>query len=120
MLSIAEVDALTAAMPEPWRIAVELAGWCHLRVGEVLGLERRDVDLLHRRIKVERTAYDVGGKLYLGPPKTAAGRRTVSVPPHLLPALQRHLEDSVGPDPSSPLLTGIKGGRLGRHPLNGA
>lgn len=31
------------------------------RVGEVLGLERRDVDLLHRSIHVERTAYDVGG-----------------------------------------------------------
>ncbi len=47
MLSIAEVDAFTAAMPEPWRIAVEVAAWCHLRVGEVLGLERRDVDLVH-------------------------------------------------------------------------
>lgn len=56
MLSIAEVDALAAAMPDPWRIAVELAAWCHLRLGEVLGLERRDVDLLHRRIHVERMA----------------------------------------------------------------
>lgn len=63
MLSIAEVDELAAAMPEPWRIAVDLAAWCHLRVGEVLGLERRDVDLLHGTIRVERTAYDVGGKL---------------------------------------------------------
>jgi hypothetical protein len=26
----------------------------------------------------------------------------------------------VGPDPSFPLLTGVKGGRLGRHPLNAA
>ena len=47
MVSIAEVDALTAAMPERWRIAVELAAWCHLRPGELLGLERRDIDLLH-------------------------------------------------------------------------
>ncbi len=47
MLSIAEVDALAAAMPEPWRIAVELAAWCHLRLGELLGLERRDIDILH-------------------------------------------------------------------------
>jgi integrase len=87
MLSIAEVDALTAAMPEPWRIAVELAAWCHLRLGEVLGLERRDIDLLHRRILVERTGYDVGGQLHLGPPKTEAGRRAVSIPPHVLPSL---------------------------------
>ena len=81
MLSIAEVDALTAAMPEPWRIAVELAAWCHLRL-EVLGLERRDVDVLHRRIHVERTANDVGGRLELGPPRPmpvagpCASRRT--------------------------------------------
>jgi integrase len=85
MGSIAEVDALIVAMPEPWRLAVELAAWCHLRVGEVLGLERRDVDLLHRRIHIERTAYDIGGRLELGPPKTEAGRRTVSIPPHILP-----------------------------------
>jgi integrase len=85
MLSIAEVDALAAAMPEPWRIVVELAAWCHLRVGEVLGLERRDVDPLHGTIRVERTAYDVGGRLYLGPPKTEAGRRRVSVRPTSYP-----------------------------------
>ena len=120
MLSIAEVDALAAAMPDPWRIAVELAAWCHLRLGEVLGLERRDVDLLHRRIHVERTAYDVGGRLELGPPKTQAGRRTVSIPPHVLPTLERHLRGFVGPEASSPLLTGHKRGRLGRHPLNAA
>ena len=74
MVSIAEVDALVGAMPAQWCIAVELAAWCHLRVGEVLGLERRDVDLLHGAVRVERTANDVNGRLYLGPPKTAAGK----------------------------------------------
>jgi len=118
MLSVAEVDALTADMPEPWRIAVELAAWCHLRLGEVLGLERRDVDVLHRRIHIERTSNGVGGRLQLGPPKTEAGRRTVSIPPHILPSLERHLRAFVGPSAASPLLTGPKGGRLGRHPLN--
>lgn len=65
MLSIAEVDAIVEAIPEPWRIAVELAAWCHLRLGEVLGLERRDVDLLRRRIHIERTSDEVGG-IYCG------------------------------------------------------
>jgi integrase len=107
-------------MPEPWRIAVELAAWCHLRLGEVLGLERRDIDLLHASVRVERTAHEVGGHLELGPPKTAAGLRIVSIPPHVLPAMERHLRAFVGPEPSSPLLAGQKGGRLGRHPLNAA
>lgn len=109
MLSIAEVDVLTAALPEPWRIAVELAAWCHLRLGEVLGLERRDIDLLHRRIHVERMAYDVGGRLHLGPPKTEARRRTVSIPPHVVPTLECHLLAFVGPESSSSLLSGHKG-----------
>lgn len=61
MVSIAEVDALVTAIPERWRIAVELAAWCHRRLGEVLGLERRDIDLLHAAVRVERTAYDVNG-----------------------------------------------------------
>src|ERR1700728_5222600 len=91
MVSIAEVEALAAATPEPWRIAVELAAWCHLRLGEVLGLERRDGDLLHATVKVERTAHEVGGRLELGPPKTAAGLRIVSIPPHVIPAMERHL-----------------------------
>ena len=120
MVSIAEVDALVAVMPAEWRIAVELAAWCHLRVGEVLGLERRDIDLLHGSVRVERTAYDVNGHLYIGPPKTAAGKRVVSVPPHILAALERHLESYVGAAPNAPLLTGPKGGRLGRHPLHAA
>jgi integrase len=120
MLSIAEVDALAAAIPEPWRTAVELAAWCHLRLGEVLGLERRDIDILHHRIHIERTSYEVGGKLQIGPPKTEAGRRTVSIPPHLISSLEGHLRVFVGPRASSPLLTGPKGGRLGRHPLNAA
>jgi integrase len=120
MLSIAEVDALSAAMPEPWRIVVALAAWCHLRLGEVLGLERRDVDLLHRRVRIERTAYELGGRLQLGLPKTEAGRRNVSIPPHVLPGLEWHLNAFVAPEPSSPLVTGPNGGRLGRHPLNAA
>ncbi len=120
MVSIAEVEALVGAMPAQWCIAVELAAWCHLRVGEVLGLERRDIDLLHGAVRVERTANDVNGRLYLGPPKTAAGKRIVTVPPHILSALERHLETHVSAEPNAPLLTGLKGGRLGRHPLHAA
>jgi integrase len=102
-LSVVEVDALAAAIPDPWRIAVELAAWCYLRLGEVLGLERRDVDMMHRRIHIERTSYELGGRLQLGPPKTEAGRRIISIPPHILPSLERHLRAFVGPEPTSPL-----------------
>jgi hypothetical protein len=44
----------------------------------------------------------------------------VSIPPHLLPSLEGHLRVFVTSRATSPPLTGPKGGRLGRHPLNAA
>jgi integrase len=82
--SIAEVDALSSAMPDDLAVAVLLASWCQLRRAEVLGLERRDIDLLHGTIRVERTANHLAGGLFLGPPKTEAGLRTLTIPPHVL------------------------------------
>lgn len=41
-----EVRVLTAAMPARLGITVPLAAWCALRLGEVLGLERRDLEHL--------------------------------------------------------------------------
>ena len=43
--TVAEVDALSDAIGERLRLAVLLAVWCGLRRGELLGLERRDIDL---------------------------------------------------------------------------
>lgn len=112
MISIAEVDALAAAMPDELRLAVSLAAWCQLRRGEVLGLERRDVDLLHGKLHIERTVSHAPGGAQIGPPKTEAGRRTVSLPPHLLREVEQHLEDHVAPSPSAPVFTGPGGGRM--------
>ena len=109
---VAEVTALANAMPDRLRIAVILAAWCHLRRGELLGLERRDVDLLHGTIKVERTVKRVKGKSVLGDPKSEAGFRTITIPPHVVPDVVHHLDAYVLADPQSPLLTGVKGNRL--------
>jgi integrase len=66
----------------------------------VLGLRRDDVDLVAgcvvvRRNRVEllstRTSYDAE-------PKTDAGKRTVALPPHVLPVLVEHMASWAGPD----------------------
>ena len=36
-------------------LAILLPAWCQLRRGEVLGLQRRDVDLMHGTIRIERS-----------------------------------------------------------------
>jgi integrase len=99
--SPAEVVALVEAITPRYRAAVLLAAWCGLRRGEVLGLFRNDVDVEHgtvtvRRNRVELLARAAGA--FDGPPKTDAGRRTVTIPPHVLPVLREHMTMWAGPE----------------------
>jgi integrase len=91
--TVAEVAAAAGAAPERYRLAILLAMWCQLRRGEVLGLQRQDVDELHATIRVCRTwTVQTDGKLVEDKPKTEAGTRTVAIPPNVMPALTAHLE----------------------------
>jgi integrase len=109
--SVAEVEALAAAMPAHLRVAVLLAAWCQLRRGEVLGLRRRDVNVLKGTISIEVTrTITMAGNQVVKDPKTEAGRRTVAVPPNVLPALSDHLSSRyVGADPDALVVVGMKG-----------
>jgi integrase len=110
--TVAEVSALTAAMPAHLRIVVPLATWCQLRRGELLGLRRRDVDLLHGTLSVAVTrTKTMAGEMIEKAPKTSAGTRTVALPANVLPALEAHLQSFVGPDPNDPVIVGERTGR---------
>jgi len=100
-----EVQAIADAMPERLRIAPLLAAWCVLRHAEVLGLRRCDVDLKAATVSVAVTlTKGMDGTMIEKTPKTSAGRRTVAVPSNVLPALKRHLETFVDPEPTARLL----------------
>jgi integrase len=53
-----------------------------------------------------------GGVRHVGPPKSDAGRRTVAIPPHIIPALQHHLERFSEGSPDGLVFVGPKGGAL--------
>jgi integrase len=108
--SLAEVHALTAAMPERLRLVVLLATWCQLRRGELLGLRRRDVDTLHENLTIEgsRTFTRKGRSVVKGS-KSAAGRRTLAIPPNVLVPIQDHLERLTSPSPDAFVFTGKTG-----------
>jgi integrase len=91
--TVAEVEAAVAAMPERYRLAGALTAWCQLRRGEVLALQRRHVDRLHGTITVDQ-AWSVphNSPPTMGPPKTAAGVRTVAIPAHIVLGLEEHLD----------------------------
>lgn len=107
--SIAEVQALAGAVTPRLAAMVLLGYWCSLRLGELRGLRRRDVDLLHGWVDVREQVVDVGGSLMLGPPKTDSGRRRVAIPPHVLSALEMHMDSWVNPEPDAFMFTGGRG-----------
>jgi integrase len=96
-----EVVALVEAITPRYRAAVLLAAWCGLRRGEVLGLRRDDVDLEAGTVTVRRNRVELleGGRAtFDAEPKTDAGKRTVVVPPHILPVLTEHMTEWAGRD----------------------
>lgn len=58
-----------------------LASWCALRYGEVAALRPSDIDMKRWTVRIERAVKrsSSGGPVE-GPPKSAAGNRTVSIP----------------------------------------
>lgn len=91
-LSVPEVGALAAAVPEDYRAAVLLASWSGLRPGEVFALTVRDFDPGAGVVTVRHTLTEVPGQpATLGPPKTSAARRTVALPAFVTEAMSAHL-----------------------------
>src|SRR3954451_12077384 len=91
-----DVEGAAAAMPAGLEATVLLALWAHLRIGEVLGLQRGDIDLEGGTLAVQRQVVEVRGR---GPvvlePKMGS-RRVVHLPEPAIDAVRRHL-DAMGP-----------------------
>ncbi len=94
--SLGQLEQIVTAMPERLRMMTLLAAWCGLRFGELTELRRTDVDLTNGVLHIRRAVVRVDGQVIVGTPKSEAGRRDVAIPPHLLPALSRHLDGIVG------------------------
>jgi integrase len=110
--NINQVAALTHSMPEQYRAAETLAAWGTLRRGEVLGLNREDIDLRAGTVRVERSLHEFyDGRLLLGPTKNGDPRK-VYMPSSVMPVLEDHLHRFVGPEGDAPLFLGATGRRL--------
>lgn len=96
----AEVAVMADAMPSHLRLGVLLAAYCALRLGEVLGLERRDFSrlddpdlaMLHVRRQWNTKAAQVTA------PKTDS-ERSIAIPSFLLPDIVAHLAAHTGREP---------------------
>jgi len=113
--TLAQVHALGEAVEPRWRAMILLATFTGLRLGELAGLTRRRVDLLHGTVNVAQQVQELSdGSRVVVPPKTEAGRRTVAIPPHLLADLEAHLAAWAEPGPDGLLFPAPEGGPIRR------
>lgn len=114
-LTVAQVLAVADAVPLRFRALVLLATFASLRWGELVGLERRDLDLTACTVRIARSVVELDrGSVITGPPKSAAGRRTVSFPEPLRLILELHLKAYVESGQQARVFTSWEGGTLRR------
>src|SRR5215217_1816725 len=90
-LTVAEVRRLAVAVGPSYRALILLGAYGGLRIGEMAGLRRKRLDLAAGVVEVAEVVTEMHGHLYLGPPKTTAGRRRVGLPRVVIEALEEHL-----------------------------
>ena len=114
-----EVETLAAALDDvhPYGLLVRFAAYSGLRAGEIAGLRVRDVNLLRKEVRVERTLQRVKGGWVVGSPKSARSTRTVPIlHAPLVDALAAYLaEHPHRTDPDAQLWPGRA---LGTHALD--
>jgi len=96
--TLPQVQAVLEELPARYHALVHLAVWSHARVGELLALTRDRLDLDAGTVRYDRQLVSTRpGEPTFTEPKTAAGVRTVALPPHVLPLVQHHLDNHAGP-----------------------
>jgi integrase len=112
--TVAQITALAEAVGARYRALVLVAAYGGLRWGELVGLRVKRVDLLHGQVTVAEQVAEVNGQLNPGPPKTSAGRRTITLPSVAAVALAEHLTEFAEPGPEGLVFPAPKGGYLRR------
>ncbi|MEV4159134.1 tyrosine-type recombinase/integrase [Nonomuraea dietziae] len=114
VITLSQVFELADRMADKrFRAMILLATFASLRWGEVTALRRRDIDVKARTVRVREQLLELDGVgMQLGPVKSKAGRRTVSIPAAIIPALVEHLAAYVGPEEDAFVFLGAKGGFL--------
>ena len=110
--TVEDVAALAGAMGR-YGLMPYLGVVLGLRWGEVAGLRLRRLDLEAGRVTIaEQVTRGPKGISVVGPPKSRAGRRTLSMPPLLTELLAEHLRVEGVTDPDAFVFAAPDGGHL--------
>ena len=115
-LDTKQIAKLADAIDDEYRAWVYLAAYSGLRIGEAFALRWDRVDLFTGKVEVVETVSDVNGHLDIGPPKTRASRRTVSIPRSVVRIMTEHRNAPRGTTGGPLVFPGPDGGLT--HPSN--
>lgn len=115
-----ELATIANEMPERYKLMVLLAAWCAPRFGELTELRRRDVIIDEQAktglLSISRSVvWPEPDKPIVKEPKSAAGVRDVTIPPHILPDVQHHLATFAAPGPDGLLFPAVESGGHMKH-----
>jgi len=117
LLSLDQFAALVEAHPAHLRPALHLAMGAHLRIGELVGLQRRDLDLTAGTLTIERQIAQDGRE----PEPTKTGsRRVVDLPSVTVEAMREYLTTVPKALPGAPLFVRPGGAPLTRAAVDRA
>ena len=111
----AELATLHAAMLPMYRALVTVAAAGGLRYGELTELRRKDITQRKSgsaTIRIERAVVFVKDGPIVGPPKSSAGVRSVTLPKEASAELFAHLDTFVEDDPDVLLFPSLDGGNM--------
>lgn len=120
VLTVPQVFRLAGQMRyQRLRALILVAAFGALRWGEATALRRQDIAEDGSWVRVAVAHTEVTGKgIVVGPPKSRAGVRTVTMPLAVRGEIVRHMQTYVGSGPDALVFTGPKGGALRRAHFN--
>jgi integrase len=118
IVTVEQVAAIADQVPPRYRALVLVAAFGGLRWGELAGLRRKRIDLQAGTVTVAEQLVEVNGAFSLGPPKSTAGRRTVTLPAVVVATLAEHLTDHTEASPDAFVFLSSQGRHLRRSNFN--
>lgn len=93
-----KVREIADNMPGKYRLVVLLGFWLSLRIGEILALRRRDIDLDGKVVRITHAVtYSKEYGFVDGDPKTEAGIRSIPIPDGLVAEIRKHIDEYADP-----------------------
>lgn len=72
-------------------MAFQVLYWCGIRVGELLALTKEDIDLVNKKIRINKSYQRIKGEDVITSPKTEKSNRTIDIPDFLAEELNVYL-----------------------------